>query len=614
VAEETATGSTTIADRTTSALAALRAHQVAVYALIILAYVVYCLHQPIGLYANAGYDDWWYMERALDVLDGDWMGTYSQFALVKGPGYIFFLVVNHWLGIPISLSMALFYAAGCAALTASLGRAARLGVVWQFVVFNLVLWHPAMVPNRVYRDEIYPGLVLLVLAAAIALTFAETTRRTILLSVALGLSFGYFWMTREEGVWLVPGLALLGIVSVVRARRLRRGGLVTLAWLLAAVVAAVPSLALATVNQHVYGTFTVVDWTGRPFQGGLKALDSIEAGPEYKYVSVSHEAMEAAYKVSPAARELAPYFNDPSRPWQWTDCADKTYRCGEVISGWFPWALRNAVYTAGHYSSAADADSFYRRLTQEIEDACDSGKLKCRGTPPIPLMPAMSRADLARVPGSIVHVTARTVRLDTLGSAHPGPSAGGVPNNLPAAIALTGRPLIVPTVESDPKYDQLDSEGLRLRIHLESIYRPVTWIVAGAGVLSLLAGLVLLALGRPVARRLMVVSGAVWLLYLARVGVLALVDATTFPVDHAMYIGSAYTMLLLASLLSTASVMPALRAGPGRRGPRARPHRGRRSHRALPRDEDSQPAKEPVLTAHRRPEVGKSASRSDTRA
>jgi hypothetical protein len=70
-----------------------------------------------------------------------------------------------------------------------------------------------------------------------------------------------------------------------------------------------------------------------------------------------------------------------------------------------------------------------------------------------------------------------------------------------------------------------------------------------------------------------------WLLYLTRIGVLALVDATSFPIDHAMYIGPAYILLLIASLLSVASVVPALRASPEPDGgPQTRPsHQVRRT-------------------------------------
>jgi hypothetical protein len=557
-----------VTDRANAALGALRQRPLWVYAVIVVAYVVYCLHQPLGLFANAGHDDWWFISHARFLLDGRWMGPYSNFTLMKGPGFIFFLAANHWLGTPVSLTLALFYVLGCGALVASLGRAARLSPVWRFVVFNVVLWHPAMVSYRVYRDEIYPGLVLLVLAAAVALTFSETGRRILLPAISLGLTFGYLWITREEGVWMVPGLGLLGVVSLLRARRQGKTAKMALAWLLACVIAALPSIAVASINQHVYGTFTVVDFTGRPFQGAVKALDSIEAGPERRYVSVSDEALHAAYDVSPAARELQPYFDNPAGYWRWTDCSDKTYPCGEIISGWFVWALRDAVSSAGHYSSAADADNFYERLTREINEACDAGELTCRSNP-IPLLPAMSGSDLAHVPGSVGQIIERTVRLDTIDTVHPGPSAG-YPKDLSYAIELTGRPLMYPTVESKPHYKVLETPGLQMRSTLESVYRPLTWVVSGLGVLALLAGLVLLWLRRPVARRVLVVSWAAWVLYLTRVGVLALVDATSFPVTHAMYIGPAYTMLLLASLLSVAAVLPALRAGRAHRGPRDR--------------------------------------------
>jgi hypothetical protein len=41
------------------------------------------------------------------------------------------------------------------------------------------------------------------------------------------------------------------------------------------------------------------------------------------------------------------------------------------------WALRDATTRAGHYIKAPEADRFYKRLADEINDACSTGKLAC---------------------------------------------------------------------------------------------------------------------------------------------------------------------------------------------------------------------------------------------
>ena len=52
-------------------------------------------------------------------------------------------------------------------------------------------------------------------------------------------------------------------------------------------------------------------------------------------------------------------------------------RCPEIMSGWFMWALRDAVAVAGHVDTASNARAFYRRLADEIGWACDHGSLAC---------------------------------------------------------------------------------------------------------------------------------------------------------------------------------------------------------------------------------------------
>jgi hypothetical protein len=82
------------------------------------------------------------------------------------------------------------------------------------------------------------------------------------------------------------------------------------------------------------------------------------------------------YQVSPAFRELEPYLEgDLGR--DWAVHAGDLVAAGEIASGWFIWALRDAVDLAGYCNSGAKADAYYRRLAQEVNAACDQGLLAC---------------------------------------------------------------------------------------------------------------------------------------------------------------------------------------------------------------------------------------------
>ena len=87
--------------------------------------------------------------------------------------------------------------------------------------------------------------------------------------------------------------------------------------------------------------------------------------------------MKRVDAVSPAFASLAPYFDGPGKGWESFTCSLYPSACGEIGSGWFVWALRDAAAKSGHYSSPAEASAFYGRIADEITAACGRGALDC---------------------------------------------------------------------------------------------------------------------------------------------------------------------------------------------------------------------------------------------
>ena len=134
-------------------------------------------------------------------------------------------------------------------------------------------------------------------------------------------------------------------------------------------------LGFAAVNWTVYGKFVGVDFKETNFQRALRAIDSVRSGGTKDFVSITHAAMKRVDAVSPTFASLAPYFDGPGKGWESFGCQLYPSSCGEISSGWFVWALRDAAAKSGHYSSPAETSAFFGRIADEITAACRRGDI-----------------------------------------------------------------------------------------------------------------------------------------------------------------------------------------------------------------------------------------------
>jgi hypothetical protein len=341
--------------------------------------------QPVVAHANASFDDRLFLALAEQTLKGNWLGPYSQFTLMKGPMYSLFIAGAYLARVPLPVAQHFLYLCGCAFLVVALRPC--FSASWQAPILFTVLWWQPMsyVELDVLRQNIYTPLTLLVFAGLVALETRRTAGLTarLLWGALLGFSAAAFYLTREEGVWVLPGAALLIGASVWncwREPRSRRGffGQAVMAIICAAVVV----LAISTLNFRYYGWFGTVELRAREFLSAYGALQRPVASEEIPYVPVTREMRMRLYDVSPSFRELRPCLEGPVGL-EWANYSDYlTGRPAEELQiggGSFMWALRDCVIASGHGGSAEEALQFYRSMAKEINRACDEGRANpCR--------------------------------------------------------------------------------------------------------------------------------------------------------------------------------------------------------------------------------------------
>lgn len=350
-------------------------------------------YPPLGIWAAA--DEALYVRMAGQIAAGGWLGPYDFLVLAKGAFFPVFVAFNKALGLPLKISEHILYL--LVALLAATTVSRLTGQRWWLPVAFLVLAFsptPWMLEGgaRVTREPLYQSLtVALFFLGALHFLNAGGKRW---LGLVLGLVSGCYWLTREEGAWLLPTLAVLAwpwLMDTLRGVRSRgMAGLRSALPMLSMPVFAFLLVVLLanSINLVSYGVFRNNDLRSGPFPEAYGALARIKHGEWQRYVVFPKESRQWAYSVSPAARELKPYLDgDMGKRWVATSrgypppwgCAAEVQACNdEILSGWFVWALRDAVAAAGHYRSAADADAYYTRLAREINDACASQAIPCR--------------------------------------------------------------------------------------------------------------------------------------------------------------------------------------------------------------------------------------------
>ena len=349
---------------------------------------------PLQALGGASIDDALFIRLADSLRRAHWLGSYSNVILAKGMSYPLFIAVTSLLHIPLKIAEQGVYltaAAGFAFLAFRLSRNRWLGVVLFCVLaLNPVLWAASFA--RVAREGLYIGLSLAVAAAAAALCLqplaASGRRGRAGLVAAAGILFAAYWLTREEGVWILPTLGMIAAFAVIAIavdrgrppgakRRIALEGATTFAAGLGAALALVT--VVAGLNLAVYGVFTDVEFRAHGFLSAYGALTRVKQDDALPFVPVPRAVREKVYSVSPAAAELRPLLEgELGAQWQRDGCASQgIHPCTDILGGWFVWALRDAVAAAGHYRTSGESESFYERMAREIDLGCAAHRLDC---------------------------------------------------------------------------------------------------------------------------------------------------------------------------------------------------------------------------------------------
>lgn len=363
-------------------------------ALVVLVKILMTRFQTVYVWVGgAPLDDELMFEAAQSIAAGQWLGAYDWLTLSKHMFFAVWLAVCNLLHLP-------YLAAGqlltCGAALACAFAFAPVLRQWKsrFALFALLAFSPAATASftlRVYRDNIFPGLCMLFFAGlcGYALRCRRPVKQGIGWLVLSGVGLGLAWLTREDGVWLLPFAAagtLILILTALRdkgslAKKLGRCALLAVPYgLLAAAI-----LVYSAVNYACYGLFAVSDFSSGSFAAAVGGMSRVKAEEWKPLCSVPTDVRMKLYDAVPQLKQLEYWLEED-------EGLQNSFRNPELDdyqSGSFYWALRKAAWNEGVYDNPQKAEEYWQQVADAINALCDSGQLEANGpkrsstTPPI---------------------------------------------------------------------------------------------------------------------------------------------------------------------------------------------------------------------------------------
>lgn len=515
---------------------------------------------PVVAFGSAMHDDQLFVRLAAEIGMGNWLGDYSNLTHAKGVGYSLFLLINHAIGLPLKFSEHSLYLIAALFFSSVVFRISRSQVaawlVFVVLAFSPVAWL-AGATGRVMREGLYTPQALAILAFGLFCWVAphmqsdsrlDTESRSVNWKnlFAFGVVTGWFWLTREEGVWLMPAMLVMAAYSLWSVRNMPRRWFATVFNLaLPVFVAIIVVGGINFANYAVYGVFRNNDFRSGDFQAAYGALSRIRHENWQRYIVFPSDAREKAYAMSSAARELRPFFEGAAGDnWRKIGCEQTGYSpCPDILSGWFMWAFRDAVANAGYYRNAQTASRFYWQLASEINQGCAREPSAC--LPPRETLVPPWREEYLRdtVLGTYwIYRTLTTFNMESPGSF---PSSGS-PIQLRLFALVTNGPL-APTKEESQSEAQLVSPRDTIRFRIATVVTEWQRTFLSYGLPAAIIGWMiwmLVACYRRCFMAPLVMVTALMAAVMTRMVLLGFLEISSIPSNNLLYLSPAIPMAL----------------------------------------------------------------------
>ncbi len=331
-----------------------------------------------GINFDTAYDSMWYINKAYSIADGKWLGDYGVNTLIKNPGYAIFLAVNYLLKIPYGLALGVLIIISAYLFVKALAPIINNKYA-KIVLFLAIVYNPIEL-SYPYRNAIVPWFALLSMASIIAiyLRYRAGIKQYIKWAILGFFSFGFFYILREDSIWLLPFMLVATVITIIKVIIKERKQIKTCVVRVVLILLPILGMVVFTnvislINYHYYGIYTTNDRTTSYQVEVLDLIKKIDTGEVVNSQEwVSKEAMEKAIEVSPTLKSNEENIMSSFSIWGYNK------KRGWADHDSCLWAMRTATDWGGYYTTSEATINYYKAIISELKEAYNNGTIKKR--------------------------------------------------------------------------------------------------------------------------------------------------------------------------------------------------------------------------------------------
>jgi len=332
-----------------------------------------------------GSDDLLYVQQALAIKSGHWLGTFADGGGLKLPGFQIFLAFFSFSKLPPYIGVICLQIIG-AVLIRKYFKATRSPKYIYQIIFLFCVINPALYGAnnaRLVRDGFYSSLLTILFGLSLNLylqireqknCFAKSSLRFFALYTLVSAWIAF---TREETMaFLLFDASLLLIIYLMgnwTMKSLKDSLVLTLVLFL---ILGFCSFDLQKVNEHSYNTPSISTLQSGPLVTLENQWSRIQPTSKNPRITLSSDQRNIAYAAIPDfARQrvtLEKYLK-----WYSDASCGQARVCNDIGSGWTYWGLFYGLTTGEGLNNPKLFNDQVKRMTREIVDYCERNTKFC---------------------------------------------------------------------------------------------------------------------------------------------------------------------------------------------------------------------------------------------
>lgn len=345
---------------------------------------------PIWARDSVGADEYLMLSQAESLIRGEYLGDYNQFTLVKGMMFPLFLCICNIIGLSYLNAVTLLYTIASLIALYVFGHFCKNRFI-QYVFFLMILFCPVTYSSNtllVYRDSLLPGLAIILICSLMLmyLNLNVNLKKFVFWSFVASLDWFFLCNTREDTIWTKPLIVVVVAVLVINIYLQRKLIIKKICYIFFSVLPilflVLGNNVLSYINYVNYGVYTTNELDDSNYTDAALLLMKIKPSENVENVTITRDALNQAYEVSPSLselKEIIEYDYDNRNP---LTRAGNNPNNGEFDGDYITWELRGAASARGYYESAKSAEEYWGKVEEELKIGFDDGRLKERNIVP----------------------------------------------------------------------------------------------------------------------------------------------------------------------------------------------------------------------------------------